>query len=39
MIGSKILMSTDPKKLRYFFAGIIVFLALNMIYSGLKGNL
>ncbi|MFD2744290.1 MULTISPECIES: sulfite exporter TauE/SafE family protein [Sphingobacterium] len=39
MIGSRILMVTDPKKLRVFFAFIIVFLALNMIYSGFKGKM
>jgi len=38
MIGSKILMVTDPKKLRVFFALIIFFLAANMIYNGIKGN-
>lgn len=39
IIGSKILMSTDPKKLRTFFAVIIFFLAANMIYSGIKGKI
>ncbi|GHE30448.1 sulfite exporter TauE/SafE family protein [Sphingobacterium griseoflavum] len=39
MVGSKILMATDPKKLRFFFAFVIVFLALNMIYSGIKGRI
>lgn len=38
MIGSKVLMMTDPKKLRIFFAFIILFLAGNMIYNGIKGN-
>lgn len=38
MIGSKILMRTDPKKLRVFFAVIIFFLAGNMIYNGIKGK-
>lgn len=38
MIGSKILMVTDPKKLRIFFAFIIFFLAGNMIYNGFKGR-
>lgn len=38
MIGSKILMATDPKKLRIFFAFIIFFLAFNMIYNGFKGK-
>lgn len=37
MIGSKILMVANPKKLRLFFAFLILFLALNMIYNGLKG--
>ncbi len=39
MIGSKILMATDPKKLRTIFAFIIFFLAANMIYSGIKGKI
>lgn len=39
MIGSKILMVADPKKLRVFFAFIILFLAINMIYNGIKGNI
>lgn len=39
IIGSKILMSTDPKKLRKVFAFIIFFLAINMIYNGLKGKI
>lgn len=39
MIGSKILMLADPKKLRVFFAFIILFLAINMIYNGIKGNI
>ncbi|WP_313377259.1 sulfite exporter TauE/SafE family protein [Chishuiella sp.] len=38
MIGSKVLMMTDPKKLRVFFAFVIFFLAGNMIYNGIKGN-
>ncbi len=38
MIGSKILMATDPKKLRIFFAFVIFFLAANMIYNGLNGK-
>lgn len=38
MIGSRILMRTDPKKLRRFFAFIIIFLALNMMYNGFKGK-
>lgn len=39
MIGSKILIATDPKKLRVLFAFIIFFLAANMIYNGIKGNI
>lgn len=39
MIGAKILMATDPNKLRVFFAFIIFFLAFNMIYNGIKGRL
>ncbi|WP_419494535.1 sulfite exporter TauE/SafE family protein [Chryseobacterium bernardetii] len=38
IIGSKILMSTDTKKLRKVFAFIIFFLAFNMIYNGIKGK-
>lgn len=38
IVGSKILMSTDTKKLRKVFAFIIFFLAFNMIYNGIKGK-
>ncbi|WP_437918127.1 sulfite exporter TauE/SafE family protein [Sphingobacterium sp. LRF_L2] len=39
MVGAKILMATDPKRLRVFFAFIIFLLAVNMIYNGIKGNI
>lgn len=32
--GSKILLKTNPRQLRIFFAIVIMFLALNMIYNG-----
>ena len=38
MMGSKVLMRTNPKKLRIFFAFLIFFLAFNMIYNGLKDH-
>ena len=38
MMGSKVLMRTNPKKLRVFFAFLIFFLAFNMIYNGLKDH-
>jgi uncharacterized membrane protein YfcA len=37
--GSKILVHSQSKKLRYFFAFIVTFLAVQMIYKGLTGNL
>ena len=37
MIGSKILMVANPKKLRIFFAILILFLAVNMIVKGING--
>jgi len=38
-IGSKILVKTNTDKLKVIFAGVVVFLALQMIYNGLAGNL
>ena len=38
-IGSKILVKTNTDKLKIIFAVVIVFLALQMIYNGLSGNL
>jgi uncharacterized membrane protein YfcA len=37
--GSKILVHSQSKKLRYFFAVIVTFLAVQMIYKGINGNL
>ncbi|MEH6308225.1 sulfite exporter TauE/SafE family protein [Olivibacter sp. CPCC 100613] len=39
MTGAKVLLKANPKKLRRFFAVIIIALALNMIYNGIKGNI
>ena len=39
MAGAKLLVKTDPKKLRLFFACLIIVLAINMIYSGLNGKI
>ncbi|KDN54177.1 sulfite exporter TauE/SafE family protein [Flavobacterium seoulense] len=39
MAGAKILVKTDPKKLRLFFAFLIIVLAINMIYNGLNGKI
>jgi uncharacterized membrane protein YfcA len=38
-VGSKILVKTNTDKLKAIFAVVIVFLALQMIYNGLSGNL
>jgi uncharacterized membrane protein YfcA len=38
-IGSKILVKTNTDKLKIIFAVVVVFLALQMIYNGLSGNL
>ncbi|MBW4890805.1 sulfite exporter TauE/SafE family protein [Mucilaginibacter sp. HMF5004] len=37
--GSKILVHSQSKKLRYFFAVIVTFLAIQMIYKGISGTL
>jgi uncharacterized membrane protein YfcA len=37
--GSKILVHSQSQKLRYFFAVIVTFLAVQMIYKGVTGNL
>uniref|UniRef100_F4C8H6 Probable membrane transporter protein n=1 Tax=Sphingobacterium sp. (strain 21) TaxID=743722 RepID=F4C8H6_SPHS2 len=39
MTGAKVLLRANPKKLRMFFAVIIIILALNMIYNGAAGNI
>ena len=35
--GARILINANPKKLRTFFAFIIISLGINMIYNGAKG--
>jgi uncharacterized membrane protein YfcA len=37
--GSKILVHSQSKKLRYFFAVVVTFLAIQMIYKGISGTL
>ncbi|MBO9595788.1 MAG: sulfite exporter TauE/SafE family protein [Niabella sp.] len=37
--GSRILIRSNPKKLRLFFAVIILLLAINMIYHGIAGKI
>ncbi|ANH79873.1 permease [Niabella ginsenosidivorans] len=37
--GSRILLKSNPKKLRLFFSIIILLLALNMIYNGITGKI
>ncbi|MEO6520509.1 MAG: sulfite exporter TauE/SafE family protein [Mucilaginibacter sp.] len=37
--GSKILVHSQSNKLRYFFAIIVAFLAVQMIYKGITGGL
>lgn len=39
MAGAKVLVKANPKKLRLFFALLIFFLAINMIYKGLTGKI
>ncbi len=39
MAGAKILVRTNPKKLRIFFACLIFVLAINMIYNGINGKI
>ena len=35
--GSKILIKSKPEKLKVLFAGVVTFLALQMIYNGIRG--
>jgi uncharacterized membrane protein YfcA len=35
--GSKILIKSKPEKLKFLFALVVTFLALQMIYNGIKG--
>jgi len=37
--GSKILVHSQSKKLRYFFAVVVTILAIQMIYKGVSGTL
>ncbi len=39
MAGAKVLVRTNPKKLRIVFACLIFVLAINMIYNGLNGKI
>lgn len=39
MAGARILIRSNPKALRLFFALVILLLAFNMIYNGFKGNI
>ena len=39
LTGARVLIKANPKKLRLFFAILIIVLALNMIYNGIKGNI
>ncbi|MDV6167359.1 sulfite exporter TauE/SafE family protein [Flavobacterium sp. DG1-102-2] len=39
MTGAKVLVKTNPKKLRLFFSVLIFILAVNMIYNGLSGKI
>ena len=39
MAGAKVLVKTNPKKLRICFACLIFVLAVNMIYNGLNGKI
>ncbi|MFT3903097.1 MAG: sulfite exporter TauE/SafE family protein [Niabella sp.] len=38
MLGAKVLLNTNPVKLRVFFAIVILALALNMMYNGFNGK-
>lgn len=38
MTGAKILLRSNPVKLRLFFAVVILFLAINMMYNGFNGK-
>ncbi|MEK6451506.1 MULTISPECIES: sulfite exporter TauE/SafE family protein [unclassified Myroides] len=39
MVGAKVLMRANTKKLKVFFAFLILVLAANMIYNGVLGNI
>ncbi len=38
LTGSRILIRSNPGKLRIFFAVVILFLALNMMFNGFRGR-
>lgn len=38
MLGARILLRSNPKKLRMFFSIVILLLAFNMIYNGFRGK-
>ncbi|MET4080813.1 putative membrane protein YfcA [Pedobacter sp. UYP30] len=38
-LGSKILVRTKADKLKIIFAGVVLFLAIQMIYNGLSGSI
>lgn len=38
-IGAKVLLRTKTEKLKVIFAFVVIFLALQMIYNGLSGNI
>ncbi|MDR2223289.1 MAG: sulfite exporter TauE/SafE family protein [Flavobacteriaceae bacterium] len=39
MFGAKVLVKTNTKKLKIFFAFLILILAINMIYNGITGRI
>jgi len=39
MVGAKVLMKANTKKLKLFFAVMIFIIALNMIYNGITGKI
>lgn len=39
MLGAKVLMKANTKKLKLFFAVMIFIIALNMIYNGITGKI
>ncbi|WP_413513664.1 sulfite exporter TauE/SafE family protein [Myroides odoratus] len=39
MLGAKVLMKANTKKLKLFFAVLIFIIALNMIYNGITGKI
>ena len=39
MVGAKVLMKANTKKLKMFFAVLILVIAVNMIYNGITGKI